>query len=213
MLSRLPRNAPPRQALAWFVILLVTNGIHLHADAPGDRQEPGTAWGFIGSYGFGHPINGSAGDIEFKTVSARWSWITKQRGDGPLRAHPGLAIEMFPAMAFQDDAGDVFGVGLDLLYEHRFAGRGRVLPTWRGGGGFLYADREVPEFGTRYNFSLLLEFGVDVLLGEGTALLVEYRFRHVSNADLAGSNPGINAHGLAIGLTLFLGETFPGRGR
>ena len=93
------------------------------------------------------------------------------------------------------------------------SGRGRVLPTWRGGGGFLYADREVPEFGTRYNFSLLLEFGVDVLLGEGTALLVEYRFRHVSNADLAGSNPGVNAHGLAIGLTLFLGETRPGRDR
>ena len=167
------------------------------------RPEGGTVWSFWYGYGFNHVVNNSAPDIDIASVGIRWAHLWEERGSGFLRGHPSVAVELIPMNAFLEDSQTTCGGGFNLLYEHHFVVRGRVLPVCRFGAGFLYSSREIPEGETKHNLSLLAALGLDILVTPTTSLLLEYRFHHVSNANTGYRNPGINAHTLVFGLSLF----------
>lgn len=163
--------------------------------------EPGrTILGALVSRGFAQEINGSV-EIDVTSVALRWSRILGTPEERFLGALPGVGVEVVPAMLFDQDPTAWAG-GFHLLYEHRFVTEG-ILPVLRLGAGFVYGNREVPPGETRHNFSLLAGFGVDIPLGRGTALGIEYRLHHVSNADTGPRNPGINAHTVVTGLSFY----------
>lgn len=159
-----------------------------------------TIFGGLLSRGFADEINGSV-EIDVTTVALRWSRIFGSPDGRFLGALPGLGVEVVPAMLFHQEP-TAWAAGFHLLYEHRFVTDG-VLPTLRLGAGFLHGNRRVPPGETRHNFSLLAGLGIDIPLGRSTALGVEYRLHHVSNADTGPRNPGINAHTLVTGLSFY----------
>ncbi|HEX9698786.1 MAG TPA: acyloxyacyl hydrolase [Acidobacteriota bacterium] len=167
------------------------------------RPEGGNVWSVFYGLGLNQEINHSARNINIASAGVRWTHLWSPKLGGILRGHPGLGIEIVPVTAFVKDGQIAWALGGNLLYEHHFLAGRRVLPVWKIGAGFLYADREVPAGETRHNFSVLTALGVDVMVAERSALFLGYRFHHVSNADTGRINPGINAHTMMFGLTFY----------
>jgi len=176
---------------------------------PGEETEPPldfeghTVWGIFSGFGFPQEINGSAGGIQIATGGVRWSHLWSEKFGGILRGRPGFGIEALPLMSFIEDDRTTWAAGFNLLYEHHFVSRTRVRPIWKIGAGFLYANQEIPRGETQHNFSLLMDFGVDVMTSPRSAFYLGYRFHHVSNADTGDRNPGINVHTVTFGLSFY----------
>ncbi|MGD8329322.1 MAG: acyloxyacyl hydrolase [Acidobacteriota bacterium] len=167
------------------------------------KREGGTQWSVFSGLGINQNINHSARGIDIATSGVRWSHMWAEHFGSFLRGHPTVALEFLPVMAFLETGGTVWGVGANLIYEHHFAVKGRVLPVWKLGAGILYTNHAVPEGETRRNFSLLTALGVDFMVSERSALFVGYRFHHVSNANTGYRNPGINVHSIIVGLSFY----------
>lgn len=163
----------------------------------------GYEWSAFAGFGINQVINGSAAGIDIGTAGVRVSRLWGEQFGSFLRGHPAVALELVPLMAFVRDGGNTLAVGTNLVYEHHFAARGRVLPVWQIGAGFLYADDPVPDGETQHNFSVLTGLGVEVLLGNRSAVSIGYRFHHVSNANTGNVNPGVNAHSVILGVSFY----------
>ena len=163
----------------------------------------GQVWSAYYTYGVSQSLYNSVPDIDIVTAGLRWSHLWSEKFGGVLRGNPAFAIEVVPITRFLNDGRLTWAGGGNLLYEHHFAARGRLMPVWKIGAGALFADHEIPRGETRLNFSLITALGVDVALTDRSAVFVGYRFHHVSNANTGPVNPGINAHTLTIGLSLY----------
>jgi hypothetical protein len=85
-----------------------------------------------------------------------------------------------------------------------------LIPYLQGGAGFAFNDafhnpdqRLIGEF---FEFFLRAEFGMHLMLTENLSLNLEAGYQHISNADLASRNGGLNTLGAAVGLTYFFGR-------
>ncbi|MFQ5744079.1 MAG: acyloxyacyl hydrolase [Acidobacteriota bacterium] len=200
---KLPFSVP---TLAFCLILMASTATPVLAQAK--QSDPPlrsgkSLWGIFSSFGFSQEINNSDGDTNIFTSGFRWSHLFGVHGPGKLRGHPAFAVEAMPVMGFFASGRNAYGSGFNLLFEQRFNGRGRVLPIWRLGAGALGTNKEVPEGETQFNFSLVTGFAVDIMVNEGSALEIGYRFHHVSNGNTGNRNPGINAHTIMIGWTFY----------
>jgi len=80
----------------------------------------------------------------------------------------------------------------------------RIEPFLTSGGGFLYFNHRM--FGTTQQFNFTAQLGVGVQLftpNRHSAIDIGYKYHHISNANLANQNPGLDSHMLFVGLSLF----------
>jgi hypothetical protein len=75
-----------------------------------------------------------------------------------------------------------------------------VQPYLEMGSGPMWASRRVPAATSRFNFITQTGFGVVVYPQRTSALVIGYRFAHISNAGYAPRNPGLNVSSLLIGV-------------
>jgi hypothetical protein len=98
-----------------------------------------------------------------------------------------------------------FGVGGSPIgAQVNFVHFRRVEPFLTSGGGFLYFNHRM--FGTTQQFNFTAQLGGGVQLftsNRRTALDLGYKYHHISNANLANQNPGLDSHMLFVGLSLF----------
>ena len=79
-----------------------------------------------------------------------------------------------------------------------------VEPFLTSGGGFLYFNHRM--FGTTQQFNFTAQLGAGVQLftsSRRAAIDLGYKYHHISNANLANQNPGLDSHMLFVGLSLF----------
>ena len=79
-----------------------------------------------------------------------------------------------------------------------------VEPFLTSGGGFLYFNHRM--FGTTQQFNFTAQLGGGVQLftsSRHTAVDLGYKYHHISNANLANQNPGLDSHMVFIGISLF----------
>ena len=79
-----------------------------------------------------------------------------------------------------------------------------IEPFLTSGGGFLYFNHRM--FGTTQQFNFTAQLGGGVQLftsSRRTAIDLGYKYHHISNANLANQNPGLDSHMLFIGLSVF----------
>jgi hypothetical protein len=96
-------------------------------------------------------------------------------------------------------------VGGSLLFRYNFVQPGsRLIPYFQLGGGGLHTDAaEDPSqrlIGSDFEFILEADLGARLMLNDRWSLLFEGTFQHISNADTASRNVGVNALGGRIGL-------------
>jgi hypothetical protein len=94
--------------------------------------------------------------------------------------------------------GSPIGAQVNFVHYHH------IEPFLTSGGGFLYFNHRM--FGTtqQFNFTAQLAGGVQLFTSSRrTAIDLGYKYHHISNANLANQNPGLDSHMLFIGLSLF----------
>lgn len=94
--------------------------------------------------------------------------------------------------------GSPIGAQVNLVHFRR------VEPFLTSGGGFLYFNHRM--FGTtqQFNFTAQLGGGVQLFTSSRRAAIdLGYKYHHISNANLANQNPGLDSHMVFIGVSLF----------
>jgi lipid A 3-O-deacylase PagL len=155
----------------------------------------GSAWGVV--------VFNSAGGHQYMTQTLSWGRVLSgPKFSGALRGRFEWSFETTPVYA-QYHPDRVYGVGVSpLLWRWNFEPRGRYAPFAQLGGGLLWTTRPVPQRTTTANFTANIGVGLRMLLKSRRALVVMYRFDHISNGNRLERNPGVNAHALHLGFSL-----------
>ena len=152
----------------------------------------GPAW----SASLFHSVEGH--HYALQTVS--WGRIlTGPRAPGFLRGRFEWAIEGVPIYG-QYSPQNTYGFGITpLLWRWNFEPTGRLAPYAEVGGGALWTRDPVPAQTTTSNFTGHTGAGVRIFIRPDEALVIGYRFHHISNGNRLEANPGVNAHVLQFG--------------
>jgi len=95
--------------------------------------------------------------------------------------------------------------GGSVLFRYNFIQPGsRFIPYLQLGGGGLHSDAAEDYsqriIGGNFEFILEADLGARVMLNDRWSILLEGSFQHISNADTAARNVGVNALGGRIGV-------------
>jgi hypothetical protein len=155
----------------------------------------GTAWGVV--------FFNSAGGHDYLMQTVSWGRVLSgPKFSGALRGRFEWAFEVTPVYG-QYHPHSTFGFGVSpLLWRWNFEPRGRYAPFAQLSGGALWTSNPVPDRTTTANFIANAGAGVRVLLKSQQALVLLYRFDHISNGNRLDRNPGVNAHALHFGFSL-----------
>jgi hypothetical protein len=111
-----------------------------------------------------------------------------------------------PWVAYVDDdhgahKTDSFEIGVSPIFARLVFDKYALRPFLEGGEGAVYTDLRGQDLGTRLQFTSQIGAGLEYEIKPGMSLGLQMRFRHMSNAGMASSNPGINTFYGLVGLT------------
>lgn len=128
------------------------------------------------------------------------------KGEGCLRGNTELLLEVFGGGIFEGPGSGL--VGGTLLLRYNFVQpEAAVVPYLQIGAGGLYSDAADDEtqrlIGSDFEFNLQASIGVRWFCTPRCALTLEGGYRHISNADTADRNVGVDSIGGMIGVSYF----------
>jgi hypothetical protein len=85
-----------------------------------------------------------------------------------------------------------FELGLNALFFRLVYGDAALRPFIEAGEGIVYTDLRKQDLGIRTQFTSTFGGGLEYEIRPDLAVGLQVRIRHMSNAGLASSNPGIN---------------------
>ncbi len=125
--------------------------------------------------------------------------LTEKIGFNP----PGLLqfiLEPFINPIYRPDgnleAGNSFLIKIGFLPEDF-----KFQPYFKGGVGLVYMTQHTREQSTQFNFIEYAGGGIHYFFKKNTALTLECRFRHLSNAAIKEPNKGITSYFALIGMS------------
>ena len=123
---------------------------------------------------------------------------TPRYGMERLRAPNGVVFSQL----VETGRSPVVGAGISPLGLQIYsAPRGNTRLFGGGSAGGIWFNRDMPMVGARrFNFALQLGGGLEVTSRNGGALVLGYKFHHLSNAGTARVNPGMDDHVLYVGV-------------
>lgn len=92
-------------------------------------------------------------------------------------------------------------VGFDILVKYSYPVTEKINPYFFTGGGIIYTSQHTHEQSTQWNFLPQAAVGVSYDLKEDFSIDMEWRYRHLSNANRKLPNDGINVYMFLIGAT------------
>lgn len=147
----------------------------------------------------------------FSTTSARRTTINYQLNDlalgwmydaprhnGWLRGNNEFLVEIFGAPITKGPG--TYIAGGSLLWRYNFVQpSAKLIPYFQIGAGALdndiYRNHDQEEVGEAFEFLLGADFGLKYMINDHWAASIEAGYRHISNADLAPRNEGLNSIG------------------
>ncbi|HEX9635992.1 MAG TPA: acyloxyacyl hydrolase [Acidobacteriota bacterium] len=171
-------------------------GIALLSAAPAAAQDQPprfragfTEWVLAGGFGLSVDLGPSNPEIQFLSLAPQWARALSPRVEYVLEAQlhqtfgpSGILVGVLP-------------VGFRI-----YTGASSSRPYLSLGAGVILTDlTELEEIDRRFNFLLQAGFGVRWPAGERRSWLLEGRFHHLSNAQTAGKNLGVNSALLLVG--------------
>ena len=145
----------------------------------------------------------STADRQYAVQVVSWGReLTRAYGPGMLRGRFTWAAELTPIFA-QTAPAHLYGFGIaPVVWRWNFEPR----PRWSAFGelsmGGLWSTDPIPEETSRTNFTAHWGGGVRLFESRGRALMLGYRFQHISNGNNLGTNPGVNSHVMLAGFAL-----------
>ncbi len=191
------------------ILMLALSGAAtaLDSDAPFVRNGLSIE-GRVGPYWSPVGIGPDDPSFDFVRMAARLGWMLNDASDwsGPLRGSFEAIFEVSGGPVF-DGFGDWL-VGPATWIRYNFVQPGwRAVPYFQGGLGIVfsdaYQDKSQDAIGTNPEFTVQGAIGARFLLDEHWSLDLEAGYEHISNADIAKRNDGVNALGASAGFTYF----------
>jgi hypothetical protein len=185
--------------------------IALFLTTPAIAQEPQHAYNeytywFDGAFENGHAFSSTVGARNYQ-LESRYErliyWSNPFAVRWVFEAVP-LALVGDPNTSNGHRAYAYGAGGSPIGAQVNFVHYRHIEPFLTSGGGFLYFNHRM--FGTtqQFNFTAQLAGGVQLFnSSHRTAIDLGYKYHHISNANLANQNPGLDSHMLFIGLSLF----------
>ena len=138
------------------------------------------------------------------SVGARYGWVlTDAHGPGFLRGRFEYAVDAVPVVMVFQPGGTAYGFGFDpWVTKWNFEPHHRISPYIEIGGGVLITTREIPVGEGRFNFTPTGAIGVNLLRGK-YHWSIDFRYVHVSDAQITAFNPGTDTFGFRIGFGTF----------
>jgi hypothetical protein len=151
--------------------------------------------------------------FNYVPVTVRRGWMLDAPGDDTAWRGNWEFLADVTVSAITSDYGHWFaGPSLYLRYNY-VQGESPIVPYSQVGAGFVlndaYRDRSQKAVGAFFEFYLHAEVGVKYFVSKNWSLDLEGGLHHISNANTAGRNYGVNALGAQIGFTYY----FPSGGR
>lgn len=128
-------------------------------------------------------------------------------GPGILRGNFEAMVEAYGAGIYTGPGDQIYGAGIILRYNF-VQPNARIVPFAQLMFGGAYSDAANDDsaqrlMGSDFLFSFGGEIGLRCMLTPRLSLIGGVEYRHLSNADTAERNVGLNALGGTIGLTWF----------
>ncbi len=145
--------------------------------------------------------------IQYYAIHPYWGLSLWDPASRWFEKHDIRALWMIEPWAayVNDDNGkhqtDSFEIGVNALFVRLVFGESIVRPFIEAGEGAVYTDLRKQDLGTRLQFTSTIGGGLEYEVRPGMAIGAQARFRHMSNAGMASSNPGINTVFGLFGLT------------
>jgi hypothetical protein len=135
----------------------------------------------------------------------RYGWIlTDAHGRGFLRGRFEYAVDALPVVMVFQPGGRAYGFGFDpWIMKWNFEPHRRISPYIELGGGALITTREIPVGESRFNFTPTGAIGVNLLRGK-YHWSIDFRYFHISDAQITAFNPGTDTFGLRVGWGVFV---------
>lgn len=176
----------------------------VHAQPRNGGRVDASEWTVAVAAGSAVSVFHSAAQRQLETVSMSWGRpVTEPHGPGMLSGQLALHIEVVPLVAV-NQSPTAYGAAITPLFlRWNFARRRRWAPFADLSGGLVRTDRPVPDRTLRLNFTAHAGGGVRYFWSDRRALVIGYRFQHISNGNRLDSNPGVNANVVVVGISIF----------
>lgn len=164
--------------------------------------------GISAGHGLALPVGGTQTseleDIQFLYLTPRWGvGITDPLGRHSwYRGNFELLVEGTFLYMFEPKRG--LAGGLAPMVRYNFLTGSRFIPFLQAGAGVIALDADLRQQADGVNFILQSGLGLHYFISERTALTGEWRFHHISNANIHDRNAGINSSLVMFGFTFFL---------
>lgn len=186
------------------IFFLLTLTFPLYAAAENTASTATGEFGFLTGYGSSHSGFGETRHqvqtLDF--ILRAGFFLSDEVGIGSwYQGRHELLLELPYHMAI--NYGGRSMVGGYMLGHWRFTSLDKVVPYVLAGGGPLFVDLGLPTMGTKLCFSYQGGTGLQYFIDKKTALNLEYRYHHISNAGTAEPNEPINSNKILLGVSLF----------
>jgi len=175
-----------------------------------DNDEPGiTGWSVWGGYSFfSIEYWGKTPNATLGTFGLRYERKFLHFYDHVLKYSMNLnllASYSYPRFTGDRERTSLNGIGITPVgLQFNFKDRQPVQPFLRTSGGIMQMEKAFPnELGRQFNFTFELGTGVEIMVARETSLTLGYSFHHLSNAETAVFNPGIDSNLFYFGLTIY----------
>jgi hypothetical protein len=164
--------------------------------------ELGSAYHFsLGDRSEKHPKLNDA------SMQLRYGWMLSSAPASGLFAGNWQAITGFAGCAITDGPGSFLFDTVALLRRNFATRTSTFVPYLQLGVGGTYSDaskqRKQRLIGSELSFNLQSALGLRFLTGKRSSLFIEAGYRHISNANTAPRNLGLNSIGLQLGFSRF----------
>jgi opacity protein-like surface antigen len=134
-------------------------------------------------------------------MNVGWVFTDVIAADKWYRGNLELLAELFAGGQF-NPYGRYF-VGLTPFIRYNFATGSRWMPFVEFGAGVSATNIEGPDLTGTFQFNLQPGAGLNYFISKRTALTVQYRWLHFSNARIALPNHGTNTQMFEVGVSWF----------
>jgi hypothetical protein len=173
------------------------------ARLPHGAQE----WALAVGHGLGFAL-GSSGqsdveDVEFVALVPRWGLVLTDRlgADAWYAGNLEILVEGAFLQAYEPKGGFAGGGTLGLRWN--LLGGRRIVPFVEIAGGIVDLDFDLEHQANGISFTPQGGAGLHFMMSGRMAITGEWRFHHISNADLRDDNDGINDSLFLVGFSFF----------
>lgn len=145
-------------------------------------------------------------NLDFGIFSLRHGWMLTSAQPGRLSGNLEFLLDLYAGGVTYGPHGMLAGGTLLLRYNVVPPGRKFVPYAQIGAGGLfndIYENRAQHVIGSGFEFNLETSLGLRYMFSDRCALFAEAGVRHISNANTASRNFGLNSAGGVMGVSLF----------